>query len=118
MKYQELDEIRIGDIVRLYDASFDGYIGHRVVKIQKLSDETYYLETKGGANQYFENWYISAGAKIAKLYARIGYTHHALDFLASRFGVIINGGLVVILWIILLYQRWSSSRIQKPSSNS
>ena len=104
LKASNVTDIEVGNIVSLSSLGQEPVI-HRVMKMHPLSEERYFLMTKGDANQFTEEWEVSADAIIAVLVARIPLVGHVLQFSHTTLGKTLIGVLLVTLVALWLYRR-------------
>ena len=102
LKASNVTDIEIGNIVSLSSLGQEPVI-HRVMKIHPLSEERYFLVTQGDANQFTEEWEVSADAIIVVLVARIPVVGHVLQFSYTTLGKTLIGVLLVTLVALWLY---------------
>lgn len=104
LKTSNVADIKVGNIVALSSLGQQPVI-HRVMKVHPLSQERYFLVTKGDANQFTEEWEVSADAIIAVLVARIPLVGHVLQYFYNTLGKTLIGVLLVALVAMWLYRR-------------
>ncbi len=107
-KYLNPTEVKVGDIVTLQLPSKEP-VTHRVLRIHRLSNGSYLLETKGDANQFSEKWEIAAGEKIAVASIRVHFVGYVLQFLSNiAVRVILIGAMALLTVIWVRRQRTSA----------
>ena len=104
LKASNVTDIEVGNIVSLSSLGQQPVI-HRVMKMHPLSEERYFLVTKGDANQFTEEWEVSADAIIAVLVARIPLAGYVLQLFHNTLGKTLIGVLLVTLMAMWLYRR-------------
>ena len=102
VKYLEPAKAKAGDIVALQDPVL-GQITHRLVSVESLPNGSYLLVTKGDANQYAEEWEISADETVGVMLVRVHFVGYIFEFLHGTFGTALLGGFVatvVTIWLL------------------
>ncbi len=100
-KYLNPAEVKVGDIVTLRLPGKEP-VTHRVIKVQSLSNGSYFLETKGDANQLSERWEIDTEEKIAVALIRVPFIGYLLDFLSNiivRVLLIGATATLAVIWV-------------------
>jgi len=81
-KHLDPAEVKVGDIVTLQLPGKEP-ITHRVLRIDRLSNGNYLLETRGDANQFSEKWEITAEEKVTVVVIRLHFIGYVLQFLSN-----------------------------------
>jgi len=103
LKQVNPSQVKVGDIVTLQHPN-EGWITHRLIKVQSLPQEGYLLVTKGDANWFTEEWEISADGTVEVLLARVHFAGYVLDFFDSILGIALLIGVVVTLLAIWVHR--------------
>jgi len=101
--------VKVGDIVTL-QLSGKEPITHQVLRIDRLSNGNYLLETKGDANQLSEKWGIAADEKIAVTFIRVHFTGYVLDFLSNIIVRVLLIGATATLAVIWVRRQRTAHR--------
>jgi len=109
VKYLGPAEVKVGDIVTLQLPSKEP-VTHRVLRIHRLSNGSYFLETKGDANQFSEKWEIAADEKIAVTFIRVHFTGYVSDFLSNIIVRVLFIGAIATLAVIWVRRRRTAHR--------
>lgn len=97
----DITKIEQGDIIT-YNGEFGDYAGkritHEVVVAPYLTDDTYYLQTKGTANDYPDPE-IREDQVIGSMVCSLGVLSVLYDFFITPWGLIVILGFLAILFI-------------------
>lgn len=97
----DITKIEQGDIIT-YNGEFGDYAGkritHEVVAAPYLTDDTYYLQTKGTANDYPDPE-IREDQVIGSMVCSLGVLSVLYDFFITPWGLIVILGFLAILFI-------------------
>lgn len=97
----DITKIAQGDIIT-YNGEFGDYAGkritHEVVVAPYLTDDTYYLQTKGTANDYPDPE-IREDQVIGSMVCSLGVLSVLYDFFITPWGLIVILGFLAILFI-------------------
>lgn len=106
----DIEDIGVGDVIcfRSRESSHYGYIvTHRVVSVQKDSDGTILLESRGDANYSSDRYYVRSENLIGRVRWHTGdegvFTK-MLEFLSGKFGFLLFIAVPVLVIVGLILQ--------------
>jgi len=117
VKQIDAHDIKVGDIVTLMPPGEES-ITHRVVKIEPVCNhcDSYFLTTKGDANNFTEDWEVTSDWTLALVVVHIPYAGYVFDFCTSIGGRLILLGLTATLFVIYVRRRQIAHGSNKPVS--
>jgi signal peptidase I len=111
VKCMDPARLKVGDIVTVVPPGEES-ITHRIVEIERLSNDDYFLTTRGDANDFTEEWEISSDWTVAVMIARVPFAGYILEFLASIFGRILIVSVTVTLFVIWMRGQQAARRVK------
>ena len=103
--------MKVGDIVTLQLPGKEP-MTHRVLRIDRLSNGNYLLETRGDANQLSEKWEIASEERIAVTFIRVHFIGYVLQFLSNIIVRVLLIGAMATLAVIWVRRQRTAHRVE------
>jgi len=100
----DVTDVKVGDIVTMEPPGEES-VTHRVIKIDPLSQGSHLVVTKGDANQFAEEWVISADGTLAVSVARVRFAGYVFEFFASMIVRALFIGVLVATLVAMWMRR-------------